>query len=107
MPTLLGIKCGLQTPWYEKGKDRRVIQVSLFYSNKVFHESLYIVVGKQNPDMNIIYLKTKQLLYQSNMAREIERVKREGTVETDPQTQFSQFLLVLWFGGMYLRLERC
>ena len=48
----------------------RIIQVSLFYSNKVFNESLYIVVGNQNPDMNIIYLKTKELLYQANMARE-------------------------------------
>ena len=63
------------------------------------------VVGKQNPDKNIIYLKTKELLYQSNMARESERFKLEGTVETGPQTQFSQFLLVLWFEGMYLRLK--
>ena len=63
------------------------------------------VVGKQNPDKNIIYLKIKELLYQSNMARESERFKLEGTVETGSQTQFSQFLLVLWFGGMYLRLE--
>ena len=42
------------------------MQVSLFYSNKVFHESLYIAVGNQNPDMNMIYLKTKGLLYQAS-----------------------------------------
>ena len=68
--TLLGIKYGLQTPWCKRGQDRRIIQVSLFYSNKVFHESLYTVVDNQNHDMNIIYLKTKELLYQANMARE-------------------------------------
>ena len=32
-------------------------------------------------------------------------MKLEGTVETGPQTQFSYFSLVLWFGGMYLRLK--
>ena len=31
---------------------------------------MYIVVGNRNPDINIIYLKTKELLYQTNMARE-------------------------------------
>ena len=33
-------------------EDRRIIQVSLFYSNKEFHESLYIIVGNQNPEHN-------------------------------------------------------
>ena len=49
VPTLLGAKYGLKTPWYKKGQDMRIIQVSLFYSNKVFHESLYIVVDNQKP----------------------------------------------------------
>ena len=44
--------------------------------------------------MNIIYLKTKELLYQANMARE-GGIKLEETVEIGPQKQFSQFLLVL------------
>ena len=104
MPTLLGDKYGLKTPWYKKGQDRRIIQVSLFYSNKVFHESLYIVADNQNPDMNIIYLTTKELLYQ---AKERGRLRLKGKIETDPQTQFSQFLSVLWFRGKYLKLERC
>ena len=54
--------------------------------------------------MNIIHLKTKQLLYLANIAIERERLRLEGTVETGPQTQFSKFSLVVWFGGMYLTL---
>ena len=50
--------------------------MTLFYSNKVFHECLYIVVGKQNPGMNLMYLKTKELLYQANTARVRERLTR-------------------------------
>ena len=55
MPTLLGIKCGLQTPWYKKGYDKIIYSgFAVLDSNKVFHESLYNVVGNHNPNMNII-----------------------------------------------------
>ena len=56
VPTLLCIKCGLQAPWYKKGKDKRIYSgIAVLDSNNVFHESLYIVVGNHNPDMNIIH----------------------------------------------------
>ena len=54
--------------------------------------------------MNIIYLTTKELLYQ---AKERGRLRLKGKIETGPLTQFSQFLPVLWFRGKYLKLERC
>ena len=38
--------------------------------------------------------------YTKPIWQERQRLKLEGTVETGPQTQFSPFLLVLWFGGM-------
>ena len=106
LSTRLGIKYGLQTPWYKNDSDRRNTQVSLFYSNKVFHQSWYIVIGNQNPDMNIIYLKTKELLCQADMTRERGSNLSQQLKRTGPQTQFSQFSLVLWFGGMFSRLER-
>ena len=47
VPTLFGIKCGLQTPWYKKGKDKRIYPgITVPDSNKLFHESLYIVGRK-------------------------------------------------------------
>ena len=54
--------------------------------------------------MNIIYLKDKRVIIPGQHGKR-GRTKLEGTVETGPQTQFSQFSLVLWFGGMYLRLK--
>ena len=105
VPTLLGIKCGLQIPLYKKGQARRIIQVSLFFSNKVFHESLYIVVDNQNPDMNIIYLKTKELLCQASMAREGGSDLREQLKLIHKHSVLNFRWFMVW--GMYLILERC
>ena len=55
-----------------------------------------LLAGNQNPDMNTIYLKTKELLYQTNMAR-------EGG--SDLREQFKlvhkhRFLNFRWFYGL-------
>ena len=55
VPTLTGIKCGLQTLWYKRSQDRRIYSgIAVLNSKKVFNESLYIVLGNQNPDVNIV-----------------------------------------------------
>ena len=49
VPTLFGIHvmCGLQTPWYKKGYNKIIYSsITVLDSNKLFHESLYIVGRK-------------------------------------------------------------
>ena len=41
------LKCGLQTPWFNKDYDKRIYSgITVLVSNKLFHESLYIVGRK-------------------------------------------------------------
>ena len=48
--------------------------------------------------MNIMYLKTKELLFQANMAKEGDSNSR---VQTDPQTQFLIFACFMVWGNVF------
>ena len=72
-------------------KARECIQVSLFQITRNYFMNPHILlVGNQNPDMNIIHCI---------------RFKLEGAVETGPRTQFSQFFAGFMVWGNILRLS--